>query len=250
LTVDLDPTHGWGSLVVETSNGGVRVGPARAGVGSGSDVPSIPITAEIRATSAERLAAVRIQADRDGSGALRVRVEWPGGEPRGSEGCSFEIESSFDGVSVRTSNGAIRLRDCRGRAALETSNGSIELDAHTGPVQAKTSNGSVRVTEPGGPVEIETSNGSVRVGLARVSPGPVRIETSNGSIELTVGPAFRGTVHADTSNGSVRMDLADPNGGRITIPSGASAKAQVGTGGGLTTLRTSNGSIRVTSAAP
>lgn len=240
-------------LVVECENGGITV---TRGEGS-----TVRITAHLAALTAERLEQTQVVAERGPDGALAVRVNWPDRRQK-SEGARFEIATpGVQHITLTTSNGKIRTEHTSGLAKLRTSNGSILVSDHSGDVEAETSNGSIQLDRIGGgvvartsngrvevdgalgPCDVTTSNGSVDVDLAGSSQGPVTVQTNNGSIALEFGPAFVGEVSATTSNGRVTVD-----GGltaRIIEMGKNSARFAIGSGGSPSTLRTSNGGIRI-----
>jgi hypothetical protein len=232
-------------LSVETANGAITVEASAPVPGSPSEVS---IVAEIRATTAERLAATKVLADRDGGGRLSVRLEWPDGRREGSEGCSFSIRlPDANGVEAAASNGKVRVAGLAGGARLRTSNGAVVVSGHRGDVAVKTSNGSVEVAGATARTDVETSNGRIHVSLAEDGTGPALLQTSNGSIRLSVGAAFRGTIDADTSNGSV--EVTGVAGAQVDRRSRTSARVVVSGGDAASRLRTSNGSIEVAGSA-
>lgn len=242
-----------GGLRVESANGGVTV--------LADDGSEVRVDAEVRARR-DRVDRVVLRAEHDEAGTLWVSAEWPEGKRLSGEGASFTIEGpAFEGQTIRTSNGAIRLEGQRGRADLETSNGAIRVETHAGAVQASSSNGSIRVggssgalrlsTSNGrirvfgadGPVQARSSNGSVEVQLAPDSAGPVDLESSNGSLTLTAGPGLRGEIVAQTSNGSIEVQGVE----KERVERGSRSRARVVLGEGESSmLRTSNASVTIT----
>ncbi len=195
LMVDHEPGAG---VDVETRNGAIDVRVVQ--------VDSVEIDAHIRAITQERLNLTEVVASRLDDGTLYLRVQWPEGGRKGSEGCSFDIRlPDAYGATLKSSNGALTLVGASGRASLTTSNGRITVENHEGDVIVDTSNGRVQLAQINGSVDADTSNGSVRVELADAASGPIRIDTSNGSVHVGVGGAFAGELSAKTSNGSVSL---------------------------------------------
>lgn len=269
---------GWGESVKET-----RVMTVAAVAGKPIDVKSknggvtikatkrsdVQITAKLQAKSQERLETVKVLAERQADGTLRIRPVWPEGESAWGwssatqgDGCTFDIEvPDAVGVKVETSNGGVTLSNLSGKAVLDTSNGGVNVNEHAGDLTIDTSNGGVHVEGIDGALKIETSNaaveakdvlgavtidtsnGGVDVELAKDNAGPVHISSSNGGVDLTVGPAFKGTLAVDTSNGKVTVpsDL-----GKVVKKGKTSATVEVGEGGGAkSVVDTSNGSVSV-----
>lgn len=218
------------ALEVDTNNGAVRIEPG------GQD--QIEISAKIRSTSQERLAATQVAVDYGSDNVVRIGVDWPNGMREKRESCSFVIlVPQASGVDVETSNGRIEVAGMAGLAKVRTSNGRIEVKDHEGPVDAKTSNGRVTVNGANGRVDVRTSNG--RIEVARPG-GPVDAQTSNGSITLIVPQDFGGVITCDTSNGSIKGDM--PTHATIVKSSKGYMQADLGEGHGAK-LNTSNGSI-------
>jgi len=239
----------------------VRTQNASVGIEK-ADRPDVQITAEIAATTQERLDSVVIRAEREPDGALRIYPEWPDGERKGNESCAFTILTpGAYGALVRTSNGKVTLTGLDGDADVDTSNGRISVMGQGRAVMGRSSNGRVTVVEPGGPVDVrtsngrieireapasvsaDTSNGRVSVSLTDGAPGPVRIDSSNGSVTLTVGPAFAGYLELDTSNGTIDVsglrdaELISSGKRRLEVRLGESEQRSV--------VDTSNGHIRL-----
>jgi hypothetical protein len=213
------------------------------------DRPEVRIEARLRSDVADRLSGARLMAERVGDGALRIWVEWPGGQRRPNEGADLRIYlPDAAGVNIRSSNGALRLSGFSGTAELTTSNGSVTVTGHDGPVGCETSNGSVRLDGIAGPVGLTTSNGSIAVALTDDNTGPVSARSSNGAITLAVGPAFSGVLRASTSNGSVTVEGvagAEP----LTV-GGGRAEIRIGGSDAPSLLETSNGPVRVRGTGP
>ncbi|MCR9074601.1 MAG: hypothetical protein NXI07_01040, partial [bacterium] len=73
--------------------------------------------------------------------------------------------------------------------------------------------------------------------------GPVRIRTSNGPITLNLGEGLEGILKCDTSNGRVTVTQLPQ--AQLIESSNNSIELRVGQGDEISTLRTTNGSIRV-----
>ncbi len=240
LMVDHQPGT---ALDIQTKNGAIDVQVV--------EVDSVEIDAHLKAMTQERLDLTEVVASRLDDGTLYLRVVWPEGGRKSSEGCSFDIRlPSAYGVTLVSSNGSLTLIGAAGEATMRTSNGRIHVENHDGNVVADTSNGRVVLAQIIGSVNVDTSNGAVRVDLADASSGPVHIDTSNGSVHVTVGGAFAGELAARTSNGSVSLVGFEP--GEITEKSRRSctlhAQSALGTPGegGESRIRSSNGSISIT----
>lgn len=232
-TFEISPA-GDAPLEVRTANGAI-------GVLEGSD-QKIVIQALIKARTQERADATTVAATSDANGSFVISPQWPG-ERMSGEGCSMEIVTpGVRSIALVTSNGAITLSGLSGSARLNTSNGAIKVDGFTGVVDASTSNGSVTIVGATHGVSARSSNGSLKITMADTAQGPAVLSTSNGSIELTVGTAFAGSLSATTSNGTV--GISAPN-ARDIVTSRGMGSARFGDGDGVSTLKSSNGSIAV-----
>eukprot|EP01026_Neomeris_dumetosa_P057485 TRINITY_DN52956_c0_g1_i1.p3 TRINITY_DN52956_c0_g1~~TRINITY_DN52956_c0_g1_i1.p3 ORF type:complete len:280 (-),score=12.22 TRINITY_DN52956_c0_g1_i1:569-1408(-) len=243
-TRELQVAHASGTGVdVQTRNGSIQV--------LASEVDMVEIDAELKAITQERLDATQVLASRLDDGTLYLRVEWPEGGRKGSEGCNFVIRlPDAYGTTLVSSNGALTVSGLKGQADLRTSNGRIEVKSHEGNVKADTSNGPVKLHDVAGAAEIDTSNGSVTVHLHDAANGPVNVRTSNGSVKVVVGPAFAGELAASTSNGSVRLVGFEPgeiaSKGRRSCTLQARSSVNPDLAGEASRIRSSNGSITVT----
>lgn len=250
------------ALKVETLNGRVDVLVSEA-------TEHVVIDARLRCGGStqveadQRLPQARLDVSRDTARTLWIKPVFPGGR-RNGDSASISVKlPDVDGVTIKTSNGAVFVRDTAGKLVVDTSNGAISVTDHDGNALIDTSNGSIRVTRLRGDLVADTSNGSVDVdelaGSARVDTsngpiifslipdqaGPIELDTSNGSISLTIGPAFSGAMTLRTSNGSI--SIHDPTGVIRSQEIGKNrAKLTIGEGGSSSRLSTSNGRITLT----
>jgi len=226
-----------GSVIdVKTANGHVYITQQ-------TDQSSVSVDAVLKLRTQERADAVDILAEYRPDGTLEVRVLWPDGTRFGNESCSFDITlPAAAGVTVRTSNGAIRLTGLSGTADLKTSNGRVNVLGFDGDVIARSSNGRITVEGAVASVDASTSNGRVFVQLAADAIGPVTIKSSNGSIELIAGSGFAGYVSASTSNGSIHVE---GSGLDQLKTSRRHASFHVGDSDAQSTISTSNGSVTI-----
>ena len=225
---------GTGPVSVESANGSIEL--------SESTTDAVEVEAKVAMTSQARLDACKILLERADSGAIKIGMQWPDGRRESNEGCSFQIKAPKGaGVTARTSNGAIKVVGLEGGVNLKTSNGRVEVTDHKGPVTIDTSNGGVAVVGAAFPVQVDTSNAKVVVGLTPEATGPLNVRTSNGSIEVDFGPQFAGSISYSTSNGSVSTELLN----KVTTTGGQKSGTVTFGTGASSTLKTSNGSIRI-----
>jgi hypothetical protein len=128
-------------------------------------------------------------------------------------------------VTIENTNGALHLADIRGTMKLETTNGKIE------------------VLRCAGHLDAETTNGSIRAELTSVDAGqPMQFETTNGRISIALPATYGARVDASTSNGGIRTELPVAT----TAVDRNSLRGTINGGGAELKLRTTNGSIEIT----
>lgn len=264
-----------GRLSLENFNGSVEI--------LSWEKDSVQISGTKSAATESDLKDLKIETVAE-AGAVRIRTVRPSGRYRNMGAKYFiRVPRQVELERIASSNGAIRVEDVEGTARLETSNGSIRLRKVSGRLDARTSNGSiegddvasdailrtsngaVRLTQMRGSLDASTSNGGIQARIAKVGAqksfrfdtsngsidvafealegNDVRAHTSNSSITLRLPPSIKAQFRADTSHGSITSDFD------VTIRGGAIGKdhleGQIGEGGPLVQLSTSNGSIRI-----
>lgn len=166
---------------------------------------------------------------------------------------SIALERVEGQLDLRTDDGSIRVVESRGDLLAESRDGSMTLDDVTGHVEARTNDGSVRVSGTPGVLKVRTGDGSVSL---RIRDGAVMtddwmVTTGDGSVTVELPKDFSAMIEADPgSDGRVRSELvlSDARG------AGADGKrrergamsGQLGSGGKRFTLRTGDGTIRLT----
>jgi len=266
------PMKAGGRLSVESFNGGVEI--------SAWDQENIDISGTKYAPTSEQADALKVDVDHtpDMVSILAQRqYDWHGNHgvrftikvPRGTvldrivtSNGSIQVSDANGPARLKSSNGAIRVEKFHGSLDTQTSNSAIELDEIDGDAVAHSSNGRVRAEGIRGSLDVDTSNSSITAGVERVDR-PVRVETRNGRIDLTLPAGFTGGVRAHTNNNGITLRLADPVNARVTARTSNSAvtsdfdarmrgelrknqiDGEIGNGGMLIDLSTSNGPIRL-----
>lgn len=266
------PLDAGGTVQLENANGSVDI--------VGWDKNTVDIEGTKYASTEDRLREIRIDVQPSQS-SVSIRTVLP--TPRtGGYGARYVIHvpKKVELQNISSSNGAIHIEAIDGRARLKTSNGGIRAFSFQGSLDARTSNGPVELTDVTGDTSVHTSNGSVKADVkkgnfeATTSNGsitarlvesdtrPVRLESSNGHIDLTMDAARE--VHADTSNSSITVRMPSSAGADVrahtsnasitsdfdvSVHGGMISKhrleGQIGSGGPLLDLGTSNGAIRI-----
>jgi hypothetical protein len=164
-----------------------------------------------------------------------------------TSGGSLTFRDITGPVDGRTSGGSIRVEHYQGDMNLSTSGGSITAEDGKGRLNLKTSGGGISISGASGNVAASTSGGSIRLALASTPDGENRLSTSGGSITVSVPAGSPLNIDAATSGGSVSTDLPVTN---TTTKERTRFAGSVNGGGALLHLRTSGGSIRISTASP
>jgi hypothetical protein len=266
------PLNAGGTVQVENTNGSVEI--------VGWDKNTVDIDGTKYASTEERLHEIKIEVVPSQS-SVSIRTVLP--VPRvGNYGARYVIHvpRKVELQNIVSSNGAIRIETIEGRAHLKTSNGGIRAFGFQGSLDARTSNGSIDLADVTGDTSVHTSNGTIKADVKKgnfeattsngsitarlVEPDShaVRLESSNGHIDLTMDAARE--VHADTSNSSITVRMPSNAGANVrahtsnasitsdfdvSMHGGMLSKhrleGNIGSGGPLLDLGTSNGAIRI-----
>jgi DUF4097 and DUF4098 domain-containing protein YvlB len=209
------------TLTVDASpNGGIRVvGESRGDIQAQACVTATAATDEQARALAQRVevtaTAQRISAD--GPQNLGRREGWH---------VSYRLTvPNRTSLSLRTTNGGISLADVDGDIDFRTVNGGVSLTRVAGKVHGGTTNGGVDVD-----LEGSTWKGD---GL--------EVETQNGGVEIAIPANYSARLETGTVNGRMNIDFPVTVQGRI----GRSIETQLGSGGPLIKVRTSNGGVNI-----
>ena len=151
-------------------------------------------------------------------------------------------------TEIKTSDGTIRASEISGELLAETSDGSIQIEDVTGRVEARTGDGSIRLTGTPSVLRVRSGDGSIAL---RIRNGAAMLEdwmvaTSDGSVSIELPDGFDAEIEAEPGSGDrVRNDLT------LTSQTGGTRDARtlkgtLGDGGKRLTLRTGDGTIRLT----
>jgi hypothetical protein len=214
------PASGATINVDASPNGGIKVeGHARTDVQVQACVSATADSEEQARALAQRVEVVTT-ADRvsaNGPQNLGRRESWS---------VSYRLAvPNRTSLSLRTTNGGISLTDVDGEIAFRTVNGGVSLTRVAGSVRGRTSNGGVDVD-----LEGSTWNGE---GL--------EVETENGGVSMAIPADYSARLETGTVNGRMNIDFPVTVQGRI----GRSIETQLGSGGPLIKVRTSNGGVNI-----
>jgi DUF4097 and DUF4098 domain-containing protein YvlB len=167
--------------------------------------------------------AKQIRINTDGG---RISAEGPSSLSRRWWSVSYEIyvprRSDLEAV---TRNGGVSAADVEG-----------ELDLHA-------SNGGIRIENVAGDVHGETTNGGVSALLSGTSwrGKGLDLRTTNGGVNVTIPHGYNARLETGTTNGGMRVDFPITVQGMI----GRRIQTQLGSGGPLVRVMTTNGGVRI-----
>ncbi len=146
---------------------------------------------------------------------------------------------------VKSTNGSVYITGPVGHTNASTTNGRIKLDGAKGTISLSSTNGRIEAVNIRGELDADTTNGTIVLEMLSFED-TIKAKTTNGSITLRVGSLEK--VNADfsarTVNGSISLDL--PVTLKSMKKSRRSLEGQIGQGGPEISLRTVNGSIKIT----
>jgi hypothetical protein len=161
------------------------------------------------------------------TGGGRINAEGPSREGRSWWSVSYEIY-----VPTRSNLEAV------------TRNGGVSADDVEGDLDFRAMNGGIRVANVAGDVRGETTNGGISASLSGSSwrGKGLNLRTTNGGVNLTIPRGYNAQLETGTTNGGMRVDFPITVKGLI----GKRIQTQLGTGGPMVRVTTTNGGVRVT----
>lgn len=271
------PLDAGGRISVESFNGSIEVtgwdqnsveinGTKHAGFRDALDDIKIDVNAN---PNSIRIRAMR-GADRLRGAGVRFSLRVPRKavlELISTSNARIEVDGVEGKARLHSSNGGMRLTRVKGDFEADTTNGPIDAQDLRGNANFHTSNGSVHAQASGGSFEAVTSNGRIEVRLNDPASGPVRLHSSNGHIELTVDSKQLPEVRASTTNSSILLRLPSMSDARVRAYTSHSSsvssefdelhsesdrhrsrselEGNLGHGGPLLELETTNGAIKI-----
>ena len=255
-TVTVDAPQG-GGLRVHNSNGKTRI--------TGEDRRDIQVTAYKMARAGSQQAAeelleeialrfteypegveleVEIPRHRHRRGAANLCIKLPR-EMRVSVSAAngrVDVEGVHGAVEVRSSNGSATITEVIGDVQVATSNAKVHCCHTRGRLRARSSNGKIEIESHSGALDASTSNGVIRAQLDAIGKEGVHLATSNGRIVLDLPDSVDADMDIRVDNGLIRNERPLARGAKETQ---GRVVGQLGHGGPLIKLRTSNGVISV-----
>ena len=128
-------------------------------------------------------------------------------------------------LSLRSTNGSLRVDDVRGRIEFDTTNGSVKLSRLAGSVRGETTNGSLQVELDG----------------QRWDGEGIDLRTTNGSVKVFVPANYSAHLETRTTNGGLNFDFPVTVQGKID----RELNTTIGSGGAPIRVQTTNGSVSI-----
>jgi hypothetical protein len=203
-------------------NGGIQV--------KGWDRDDVRLRVRVTATgpTTEDARALAAQVRVETGGGIRVTGPENAGRDRGWwASLRLDVPRQAE-LELEADNGGIHIEDFAGRASFSTVNGGIHLAGVGGQLQGRTVNGGLHVSLSGNEWDGE--------GLD--------LETSNGGVHLEIPSGYNARLETATVNGGVHSDLLVPT-GRRRGHSGGRIETDLGRGGRLLRLITTNGGLHI-----
>ncbi|HWX54947.1 MAG TPA: DUF4097 family beta strand repeat-containing protein [Verrucomicrobiae bacterium] len=147
-------------------------------------------------------------------------------------------------LTVSTGDGRIRVAGVTGDLDLHSGDGSQDVDSVGGSLRAKAGDGSIHVRGRFDQLDIQTGDGRID---ATILPGSRvtsswTLHTGDGRLSLDLPRDLAATLDLHTSDGSISLDVPIAVTGQV---GGKSIRGNLNGGGGLMTVHTGDGSIRV-----
>jgi hypothetical protein len=208
--IDVDASPNGGITVKGWLQGGVLV---RARVEASGDTQS----------EADGLAS---RVSIDGSGG-QVRATGPESGRHSWWSVSYEIfVPQTTDVTLKSVNGGLNISDVRGQMRFNVTNGGVRLNRVAGDIAGESVNGGIQVELAG----------------AMFEGRQLDVKTHNGGVTLSLPSNYSAHVQAETSMGHVQSDFPVTMVGELK-PS--RLDFNVGSGGPLIHIATTNGGVRV-----
>lgn len=173
--------------------------------------------------SEANLLASQIRVD---AGAGQVHAAGPESVNNAGWSVSYEIfVPQTTDLDVKTHNGGVHISDVRGQIHFEAVNGGVHLARIAGDVSGTTINGGLHVELAGNSWEGRQLEAS----------------TENGGVTVAMPENYSAHIRTETVNGGVRSDFPITMRGRLD----RNLDFNVGTGGPLIHLSTTNGGVTI-----
>ena len=193
----------------------------------GWDRNEVKVVAMIQASASDdgqaEALSKQITVSTDGG---RIHADGPTSQGRRGWSVSYEIYvPRHSNLEAITQNGGVSAESIEGDLDFQAMNGGIRVDDVAGDVRGETTNGGVSAT----------LSGSAWRGRG------LDLRTTNGGVSLTIPHAYNARLETGTTNGGMNIDFPITVQGLI----GKRIQTQLGSGGPVVRVITTNGGVRV-----
>ena len=163
----------------------------------------------------------------------------------GDHRVDIEIHMPREGrVSLRSSDGSIRLANFKGDMDLQSSDGAVEVEGVDGTLKAHASDGHIKIAGRFDSLQLSTSDG--RIDARALEGSTIRsswdIHSGDGSVTVQLPDAFAADVELHTGDGHISLDMPVSVEGQLGHNN---IHGKLNGGGSLLTIHTGDGSIRL-----
>jgi hypothetical protein len=170
--------------------------------------------------------AMASQVSIGGSGG-QVRANGPESRRHSWWSVSYEVfVPQTSDVTLKSVNGGITIQDVRGQIRFDVVNGGVHLKRVAGDISGASVNGGVQVELAG----------------AAFDGRQIDVKTQNGGVTLAVPSSYSAHIQAETGMGHIQSDFPITMVGELAP---RKLDFNVGAGGALIHLATTNGGVRV-----
>ncbi|MBP1766252.1 MAG: hypothetical protein H6P98_367 [Candidatus Aminicenantes bacterium] len=232
------PLNSAGTFSLKNVNGEVRISTWKE---AKVEIKALKKTSK----DVQNLQKVKIEVTASAA-AVSIDTVYPKHENTGvSVDYDIQVPEGITLGGVDSVNGGVHITGPFGRVTASTTNGSVHVEDASGNLRLETTNGDVEAVRIAGPVDAHTTNGDITLELTKLEAA-VTAETTNGGVTLRLGGGqeTNGLFEAETTNGSLSFDI--PVTMQSLEKSRRHLRGQIGQGGPLVSLKTVNGSIRLT----
>jgi len=186
--------------------------------------------------------------DRQNGDSVELEVRFPHRNfvfEVGRRRVEVEIHIPHEGkLSLRTSDGQIRLSDFKGEMQLETGDGRQDINRVDGLLRARASDGRIEVNGRFDGLDVSTGDGRIAAEAAAGSTVTQgwNLRAGDGSVTLRVPQTLAADVDLHTNDGHITLELPVSVEGKLGEKD---IRGKINGGGNLVMIHTGDGSIRL-----
>jgi len=186
------------------------------------------------------------------SSSVSVQVETPANLTLHAETEDGNLDASglSGAINLRSSDGRQTIADVSGALRVESSDGAIALRNISGTLDAHTSDGNLSISGKLDGLHVSTSDGKVDLELVSGSSlkSDSTLHSSDGTVTVRVPKDLAANLDVSTSDGKIDCNLPLTLDGFHSTGSGEhSVRGKLNAGGPLFSIRTSDGTVHLSS---